>query len=668
MWDVMNEPTCTSEINPAADPEKERRKVWTFIHHAVDAIKSLGARQPITCGVMTSAELPAVIDKVDVVAWHNYTPQLRQDVRRVRALCESKKKPCHLNEIVGYNSSFASAMPEVHEEKVGWFFWELMYGKTQFSRGENPIQGLIYPDGTCRDAAEVAWVLHPGGTGRDPQQVAAEAGFPQRRWTREQAWDWYRKQPWLCGVNYIPGTACNTTEIWQAESFDEKTIERELGWARQLGLNWLRVNFQYLVWKHDPEGFKTRVDRFLQIAERHGLRIMFVLFDDCTFGDPPMPEPVLGKQRDPIPGMIMSSWTPSPGHRAVSDRKTWPELERFVKDVLGRFGRDKRVLLWDLYNEPGNSGMEKQSLPLVEAAFAWARQVRPEQPLSVGLWTPALSEYNRRQTELSDVITFHVYTDYAGMREAIRTYKAARRPVICTEWMTRQLGGRFATELPLFKREGVGWCSWGLANGRSQCQFPWWSKRGDPEPKLWFTDVLRRDGTPYDPTEIEVIRKMTADKRLDFAARDYTQPQPEPGTVLGTDPVVRYSAGWTLWSGEGPLNGKLHYNNTAGGTAEVTLEGTTIWLVHKIGPDCGIAELLLDGKPAVKAHGGALDPDPKGQAAVDTYSPNVEWNHRTLVARGLRPGKHTLKILVTGRRHAASTNTYVQLVAFEAGP
>jgi hypothetical protein len=329
------------------------------------------------------------------------------------------------------------------------------------------------------------------------------------RWTAEQAWQWYKRQPWLVGVNYLPSTACNTTEFWQAESFDEATIDRELGWAEGLGFNTCRVFVQYLVWKHDPEGLKKRLDRFLSIADRHKISTAVVLFDDCSFGDPPIREPYLGKQKDPIPGMIAPSWTPSPGLSKVVDRSEWPDLKRYVTDVVGTLANDRRVVLWDLYNEPGNSGMGNQSLPLVEASFSWAREVRPSQPLTVSVWNGSLADLNRRQIELSDVVSFHAYTDFQGMKAAIATYKAHGRPVVCTEWMARLQGSRFDTELPLFRREGVGCYSWGLVNGRMQCQFPWWSKRGSPEPKVWFHDIFRRDGTPYDPAEIEAIRKVT---------------------------------------------------------------------------------------------------------------------------------------------------------------
>jgi len=335
-----------------------------------------------------------------------------------------------------------------------------------------------------------------------------------KRWSAEKAWGWYRKQPWLVGFNYVPSTACNTTEWWQEETFDKEAIDRELGWAADIGFNTARAFIQYIVWKRDPEGFRRRFDAFLAIAEKHRISVMPVLFDDCAFGDPPQTEPFLGKQREPVPGMILPSWTPSPGLQRVTDRKEWTDLERYVKDIVGHFGRDTRVVIWDLYNEPGNSRMGDKSLPLVEAAFSWAREVNPQQPLTVSVWNAGLTNLNNAQLARSDIISFHAYTNYDGMSKTIDEYSRHQRPVVCTEWMARAKGSRFDRELPLFKSKGVGCYSWGLVNGRTQCQFPWWNKKGGRiDPKTgWFHDIFYKDGRPYDPEEIEAIRKVTSGK------------------------------------------------------------------------------------------------------------------------------------------------------------
>ena len=59
---------------------------------------------------------------------------------------------------------------------------------------------------------------------------------PAGRWSEAKANEWYAKQPWLVGSNYIPATAINELEMWQAETFDPTTIDKELGWAEALGM------------------------------------------------------------------------------------------------------------------------------------------------------------------------------------------------------------------------------------------------------------------------------------------------------------------------------------------------------------------------------------------------------------------------------------------------
>ena len=74
------------------------------------------------------------------------------------------------------------------------------------------------------------------------------------RWSEQQAWEWAETHPWPVGVNYVPRTASNTLEMWQADTWDPATIEQELAWSRGLGFNSLRVFLSDLAWEQDPEG------------------------------------------------------------------------------------------------------------------------------------------------------------------------------------------------------------------------------------------------------------------------------------------------------------------------------------------------------------------------------------------------------------------------------
>jgi len=347
------------------------------------------------------------------------------------------------------------------------------------------------------------------------------------RWTIERANDWYADQPWLVGCNFTPSTASNQLEMWQAETFDPETIERELRWASEIGMNTVRVFLHDLVWEDDAKGFKKRIDRFLAIADSVGIRTMLVLFDDCWY--PPVP----GPQADPVPGVHNSRWAQSPGHRVVKDRSQWPRLEAYVKDVVQSFGQDGRVCIWDLYNEPGNAFLPlaatrgarrnvlaiwrairhlilpSPTVALLRATFEWARSVDPIQPLTAGLWVPNLW-LNRLQLAESDVISFHQYESQRRLEERIEALQTEHgRPVLCTEWMARAHKSRFETHLPVFKVQGVGCYCWGLVSGRTQTIHPWEDLPGSGPPDLWHHDVLRPDGTPYDETDIKALRDAT---------------------------------------------------------------------------------------------------------------------------------------------------------------
>jgi uncharacterized protein DUF4380/cellulase (glycosyl hydrolase family 5) len=339
-----------------------------------------------------------------------------------------------------------------------------------------------------------------------PFDFAAIEQCRQARWAGERAWEWYTDVGPIAGCNYLPRTAVNMTQMWQKETFDPKTIDEELGWAEKAGYNSLRVFVQYLVWRDDPEGLKQRMDQFLTIADKHGMRVMLIPFCDCAFAGR---EPYLGKQDEPVPGVHNSGWVPSPGLKRVVDRTTWPDLERYIKDLVGRFAEDRRVLIWDLYNEPGNSNMGEKSLPLVAAAFRWAREAGATQPLTVGAWTNFEGRMSKALMEMSDVVSFHGYDQPDGIASKSRLCRQYHRPILCTEWLHRQSGNTFETILPIFAQGQIGGYHWGFVAGRTQTYMPWGSKQGDPMPKHWQHDVLHADGTPYDASEFELLRQYS---------------------------------------------------------------------------------------------------------------------------------------------------------------
>jgi hypothetical protein len=267
----------------------------------------------------------------------------------------------------------------------------------------------------------------------------------------------------------------------------------------------MRVYLHHLAWQIDPDGFKNRMNKYLTIASKHGISTIFVFFDDCW-----NPTYHAGKQPDPKPGIHNSGWIRDPGDLIYSDSSLVDTLKNYMKDVLKTFSDDKRIVLWDLYNEPGNSGYKNRSMPLLKKAFLWAREVNPSQPLSCGVWNKELKDLNNFQLENSDVITYHNYENEILHQQAIDSLKKFDRPMICTEYMARTRGSRFENIMPMLKRENIGAINWGLVAGKTNTIYAWDTPIPDgSEPKVWFHDIFRKDGTPYSSEEVALIKKLT---------------------------------------------------------------------------------------------------------------------------------------------------------------
>ena len=280
-----------------------------------------------------------------------------------------------------------------------------------------------------------------------------------------------------------------------------------------------------------------RIDRFMEVASRFGLNTVLCLFDDCGFGGE---EPHWGPQPDPISGIHNSRAIASPGRDAVMNPDLRPTLEAYVRDIVRTFRSDPRILFWDLYNEPGNrmdfstvnyshfaSELESHALTLMEQSFGWAREEGPDHPMTVAAWTTPLPDVDAHpyQTEIdrsallhSDIITFHAYWNRERVGEFIDFLEVLDRPILCTEWMARAVDSKISDQLALFHERGVGCFQWGLVKGRTQTYLPWppdlvRAHGGQPDADVWFHDLLREDGEPYDIREVQTIEKLTGARR-----------------------------------------------------------------------------------------------------------------------------------------------------------
>ena len=342
------------------------------------------------------------------------------------------------------------------------------------------------------------------------------------RWTTEQSRAWNRKTGWLAGCNFTPSTAGNQLELWQAASFDPATIDRELGWAADLGFNSIRLFLHDLMWLLDGDAFLDRVDEVLAIADGHGIGVMPVLFDGVWH-----PNPRPGPQAEPRPGVHNSTWVQGPGAAVLGDRRRWDDLRPYVVATVSRFGADRRVHAWDLFNEPDQRNVISWSKlevshktdkadGLLNRIFDWCQDVDPDQPLTAGVFVGVsgaaerVSRINRTMLSRSDVISFHCYGRHKRLSAAIDHLERYDRPLLCTEWLARPMGSTVDL-LEVMAQRHVGAYCWGLVDGRTQTKYPWtsWIRPSSAESQ-WFHELLHADGRPYDPQEVELIRRVTA--------------------------------------------------------------------------------------------------------------------------------------------------------------
>ena len=352
------------------------------------------------------------------------------------------------------------------------------------------------------------------------------------KWSNEKAWSWYNERPWIRGCNFMGSDCANRIDQWQEYGFEQKleTAKRELKLAAETGFNSIRIIPEFFVWEKEHDGFMQRFERYVEAAHKNGISCTVVLGNDCV---PPKEEAMkrlyLGEQK--------VDWGYH-GGRKVSQHGSFdgsgysltdePENEQkfceFVRELFTRYRDDDRIIMWDVFNEPGNSGRKSKSLPLMKKLFEIIREIDPIQPLTVGVWNCSngigkLSEIEKFGLDNSDIVSYHSYGPFTENIEIIYELKKLGRPIINTEWLARCLKNRVEEMFPLFFLEKIGCYNWGLVAGKYQTYEPWegmWdSYYNDPENsswdfEKWFHDLYRPSLRPYNPKEIELIQHYSS--------------------------------------------------------------------------------------------------------------------------------------------------------------
>lgn len=350
------------------------------------------------------------------------------------------------------------------------------------------------------------------------------------QWSKERAWAWYTARPWIRGCNFMSSDCANRIDQWQAYGFEERfeTAKRELALAAETGFNSIRIIPEFFVWEQEHDGFMERFERYIALAHENGISCMIVLGNDCMppkeefdkrmhLGEQHVDWGFHGGRRVSQHGTFGGA-----GYSVLDTREGADRFCAFARELVERYKNDERVLMWDVFNEPGNSNRKSLSLPVLRHLFALIRGIDPIQPLTVGVWSETkhpekLPEIERFGLEHSDIVSFHCYRSYADNVEILHRLKAYGRPIVNTEWLARCIGNTVEEIFPLFFAMGVGCYNWGFVAGKYQTYEPWegmWDNYAkDPAHNgwdfdKWFHDLYRPSLHPYNPNEIALIKRF----------------------------------------------------------------------------------------------------------------------------------------------------------------
>lgn len=352
-----------------------------------------------------------------------------------------------------------------------------------------------------------------------------------KRWSEERIWKWYRERPWIRGCNFMSSDCANRIDQWQEYGFETRfeTAKRELALAAETGMNSIRIIPEFYVWQREHDGFMERFERYIEAADENGISCMVVLGNDCV---PPKEEALarlhLGEQHVDWGyhgGRKVSQHGTfgGAGYSLLDDAETAREYYAFVRELVTKYRDDERIIVWDVFNEPGNSNRKSMSLPHLKKFFEIIREIDPIQPLTVGIWSQQtehekLLEIEKYGLEHSDIISYHSYNDYVDNVKEMNILKKTGRPIINTEWLNRCAHNTVEEMFPLFFLEKIGCYNWGFVAGKYQTYEPWnhvWDDLKENPDSMrdfdftkWFHDLYRPNLHPYNPKEIELMQTI----------------------------------------------------------------------------------------------------------------------------------------------------------------
>jgi PA14 domain/Cellulase (glycosyl hydrolase family 5) len=303
---------------------------------------------------------------------------------------------------------------------------------------------------------------------------------------------------WVRGTVYVRSNAVNSVQMWHDYWDHTDLTDRELSYAALYGFNMVQVYLHWIVWERHKQDYVKRLDDFLDRADKHGLKVNLILWDDCGHVEPDL------AFASPVPGRHNSQMMPNPSHQIRdSEAQLTSQKDRFkgyVEAVVGKFKDDKRIAFWQLYNEcmgpkeKYRDGITDANLNrLLEWTREWVKGTGTKHPVTAtggAFYGP----------KYSDFYSYH-------------SYRAGKQPLpnadggpehLCTETLDRP-DADLADCVREFGAKQNGFVVWELMIGRDNCRFPWGHLDGLDEPAQPFHGVVYPDGHPWDVCEVKAL-------------------------------------------------------------------------------------------------------------------------------------------------------------------
>jgi hypothetical protein len=188
------------------------------------------------------------------------------------------------------------------------------------------------------------------------------------------------------GANY---SYANGGSFGMWSNYSATTTERDLDYARRLGINQIRCFISYPAYQRNPDQFRQNLLHLVRAADQRGIGVM----------------PVVGYNR-----------------QMLGDG--YPGAEEWAKFLVATLGKEPGLAFWDVYNEPDWPPTATNYTRRLEFAAHMAgvfRKLDGHTPVTIGYAYESMME---KYVDDVDVLVFHNYLQTReGVRAAIERAK-----------------------------------------------------------------------------------------------------------------------------------------------------------------------------------------------------------------------------------------------------